>query len=298
MGTICPHIKIIYMIGIYHNADLDGFASGALIKHLYPQAKMYGYNYGMNLDMYTFINEEIIMADISFPIEKMIELKKSNNEIVWIDHHISAINRYNEYVEKTINQLCVPVLKDGVAACELTWEYLFPNTATPRAIMLLSDYDTWQNKNENRWNNNILPFQYGMRNICNSVETFPIEVLYNDKLVDDIINNGKIILEYQRKVNELQVSKSAFESDFYGYKAICINLGGVGSTVFDSIYDDNKHDIKLTFQYDGSKWCFSLYTTKDDIDCSQIAKNLGGGGHKQAAGFEIDDLSKIFTNKK
>lgn len=43
----------------------------------------------------------------------------------------------------------------------------------------------------------------------------------------------------------------------------------------------------------------SLRTTRDDIDVSQIAKELGGGGHKKASGFTIeagiaDSLEKIW----
>ena len=34
------------MIGVYHNRDLDGFTSGAIIKLKYPDAKMIGYDYG------------------------------------------------------------------------------------------------------------------------------------------------------------------------------------------------------------------------------------------------------------
>jgi oligoribonuclease NrnB/cAMP/cGMP phosphodiesterase (DHH superfamily) len=39
----------------------------------------------------------------------------------------------------------------------------------------------------------------------------------------------------------------------------------------------------------------SLYTTKDEVDCSIIAKSNGGGGHKKAAGFRVEDISKIFS---
>ena len=34
----------------------------------------------------------------------------------------------------------------------------------------------------------------------------------------------------------------------------------------------------------------SLYSTREDVDCGAIAKSLGGGGHKGAAGFICDEL--------
>ena len=32
----------------------------------------------------------------------------------------------------------------------------------------------------------------------------------------------------------------------------------------------------------------SLYTDRNDVDVSEIAKAYGGGGHKKAAGFRVD----------
>jgi phosphoesterase RecJ-like protein len=45
----------------------------------------------------------------------------------------------------------------------------------------------------------------------------------------------------------------------------------------------------------------SLRTTRSDVDVTEIAKKMGGGGHKKAAGFVVegtieDVLKKIFTS--
>jgi hypothetical protein len=128
------------------------------------------------------------------------------------------------------------------------------------------------------------------------LETFPIDVFENEKLVKQIINDGLIVLKYQSQSNEFQCKKAAFEFEFNGLRAICLNGGGFNSDVFKSVYDENIHDIMIPFQFNGKNWSFSLYTTKDDIDCSKIAKLYGGGGHKKASGFQIDDISKIFSN--
>ena len=37
-------------------------------------------------------------------------------------------------------------------------------------------------------------------------------------------------------------------------------------------------------------WNMSFYTTRDDVDCSEIAKSLGGGGHCQASGTVTKEL--------
>lgn len=80
-----------------------------------------------------------------------------------------------------------------------------------------------------------------------------------------------------------------------GLRAICLNGGGFNSDVFKTVYNPTKHDVMMPFQYNGTFWTFSLYTTKPEIDCNEIAKLYGGGGHKQAAGFQVDRLSDIFS---
>jgi len=272
------------MIGIYHSADLDGFTSGAIIKLKYPDAKMIGYDYGQSFD-FNAINGATIMADVSLEMPDMLKLaEKSKWDLTWIDHHASKISDYKKFVGDG-ETFCKAVLEDGISACEGTWKYLFPDKSMPKAILILGEYDTWRNKDKDRWENIILPFQFGMRIICNSVETFPNYLFGDDdETIDSIIEKGKIVLKYQAMVNEQQCKKAAFETEFDGLRAICLNGGGFNSDVFKSLYDESKHDIMIPFQYTGKGWTVSFYATKDNIDCTFIAKKHGGGGHVKAAG--------------
>ena len=287
------------MICIYHSRDLDGFTSGAIVRRKYPNAKLIGFDYGQRLPIEEIPSgESIIMIDVSLPMEEMESLAKhSNFNLTWIDHHISAINGYKKYTEGKETFLNA-ILQDGIAACELGWKYLFPNENIPASVTLLGRYDTWRNHDKGEWNEMILPFQYGMKLICNSPESFPTDLFAsNDDLVLGIVKNGKVVIKYQQTQNELFCKKAAFEHSLNGYKAICLNIGMASSMVFQSVYDETKHDLMMPFYFNGSQWIFSLYTTKDGVDCSVIAKSMGGGGHKQAAGFEMDDL-EIFNKVK
>lgn len=304
------------MICIYHNRDLDGFTSGAIVKKWhdelndYPdnvgkgELKLIGYDYGQPVP-YDQIptGETLIMIDVSLKMPDMLKLSEhlgSWKNFIWIDHHISAIKEYEAFMTEREEHypFLTAVLENGIAACEVGWKYLFPNKQTPAAITLLGEYDTWRNSDEFRWHNHILPFQFGMRVHCNSPETFPTELLGNTvahlAMIAPVIENGKCILSYQASVNETQCKKASFEIEFEGLKAICLNGGGFNSDVFKSVYDESKHDIMMPFQFDGKQWTISLYTTKDYIDCSQIAKSKGGGGHKKAAGFQVKEIGSVF----
>src|ERR1700678_3200365 len=123
------------MICVYHNKDLDGYCSGAIVKLRYPAAKLIGFDYGMTLPMEEIPEgEPIIMIDVSLPMQQMYELAAHSHwQLTWIDHHISAINAW----EKEISQgeiFLKAVLQDGISACEGGWKYLFPDDPMPTAV--------------------------------------------------------------------------------------------------------------------------------------------------------------------
>lgn len=283
------------MIGIYHSRDLDGFASGAIIKRKYPEAKLIGYDYGQSIDLPEWHPEPIVMADVSMPMDKMVEIARLCNwQFTWIDHHKSAIKEYNDFTANG-ESFCKAVLQDGISAAEIAWKYFFPEEEMPEGILLLGEYDTWRNQDADRWENRIMPYQFGMRSICSSPETFPWDLvvgMFDVAGTEEIIQKGKTILEYQRAQDE-RACKSSFEAPFEGLRAICLNAGGVSSQTFKSVYDESKHDLMMPFFFNGSFWTVSLYTTKD-IDCSEIAKRKGGGGHRKAAGFQVQNITEIF----
>ena len=35
--------------------------------------------------------------------------------------------------------------------------------------------------------------------------------------------------------------------------------------------------------------------TDGEVDCSRLAKGFGGGGHKGAAGFRVDNIQEFFN---
>jgi len=290
------------MIFVYHKNDLDGICSAAIGKLKYPNIKLIGLDNGEVLDVKIEEDEEVIMADISLPMANMKGISiKTKGKFTWIDHHQSSMNDFNNYEEFNIKA----VLRIGIAACELTWMNLFPDIPVPLAVQLLSAYDVWDKKRFD-WDKLTLPFQYGMRLDCGTnVEKFNTNIFKinfetgnYDNLFQVIYNSGINIAKYQQDQNTLHAKLEYFEEKVLGYNAICINDNTHSSFVFDTVYDENKHDIMLLFYYSKDRWTFSVYSTKPDVDCSIFAKHFGGGGHKQASGFKIKNISKVFTNKE
>ena len=289
---------------ITHSADLDGHASGAIInmamKEKNAEVQVIGYDYGEEFPWAEIPkHSSVVMADVSLPMEQMWALSDySFGKLTWIDHHKSAISAFEEYLEdrlknESIDWIIETSLDTNFSACELAWKYYYPNRPVPKAIELLGMYDTWRNADTQYWNDQILPFQYGMRLYCTSPETFPMGVISDLAYVDEITKIGAAILKYQANVDAYS-AKGAFEIDFKGYRAICINGAGFNSQAFKSVYDEAKHDLMMPFKFNGEFWKFSIYTTKE-INCSELCKSMLGGGHEKACGFQVNDLSDFFS---
>lgn len=280
------------MIIIYHNRDMDGFASGAICKLKYPDARLIGWDYVDDIpDFEQFKDEEVIMIDITFPLDKLKELGEICSQLTVIDHHISFKKQYDE--DSTAWDKFLYLYKDGIAACEIGWKYLFSDKPIPPSLELIGRYDTWRQK-EGDWEGQTLPFKYFMYGSCNSAENFPQSVFDNSQeFRDKGVVIGRSIMKYEDTMNESIAKKNAFEIEAYGHKALAINYFPFSSETLKSLFNPDKHEVLVGFVYTGTKWSISLRSI-GDMDVSAIAKARGGGGHKNAAGFEVKNFEDIF----
>jgi hypothetical protein len=297
-------------IVIYHSADLDGHCSGAIAGHALgyltqSQPQFIGYDHGqpvpvLDLDEHTVV----AITDIAFPREVMFNWHFQAGRLIWIDHHVSSI--------EALLGLFFPGLTEvGRAACELAWQYFFQEEfaaysaegdkplAEPRAVHLLGRYDVFDRSDPVFRQNEIMPFQYGMRAEKTDPATPEGLRLWSHLLtshptasivVDAKIARGAVMLEYERMSNATAARLGAFECQFHGYRAICMTRIKGGSTAFESVYDPARHDVMLTAHFNGRRWDYSIYADKPDLDVGRIAISLGGGGHRYAAGFSSDQF--------
>lgn len=284
-------------ICLYHGNDLDGVCSAAIVKLKNPDVMLFPVDYDGSYDFKKIINkgDEVIMLDYVTNKFSDMEIINDHCDFTWIDHHTSAILDYSEHIVrggKTIKG----VREQGKATCELTWEFLHPNTQIPYPIWLLGRYDV----RDFFIAPSILPFQYGMK-----VDFHPPDSLIwwsnlinesrDSDLIQGIIRNGKTIMRYRETLNRKICEMQAFESEIFVdgciYKTICVNRALCGASVFQSMYDPSKHDIMVVYYIcKRGAWNVSLYSDKKEIDVSEIAKFYGGGGDVGAAGFRCSLL--------
>jgi hypothetical protein len=273
----------------YHSADLDGICSGAIIYDQHPECEMIGINYGDDFPWNTIMKgEKVFMVDFSLqPFPQMIELN-GLADLIWIDHHKTAIED-DEILARQGTKI-KGHREIGMAGCELCWNWLHDHIEIPipPGVALLGRYDVWDKTNP-QWDAEILPFQFGMRLESWSPKSEEWKDIFNGD-TDPWFDKGKTVLQYQTSENKKYAATTAFETEIDGHPVIAINKGLTNSQLFDSVWDREKYHAMLAFYWKKKRWMASLYSDRDDIDVSVIAKAHGGGGHKGAAGFTCDKL--------
>ena len=260
----------------YHSSDLDGHCSGAIVKYRYPECEMFPINYGDGFPWDEIqCGDEIFMVD--FCLQPHEEMKRFNCDIPpltllhYIDHHADAVLAMRDMLNPNNFTFLGKTCLGEKAACELTWEYLFPDKPIPLAVKLLSLYDSWTYQGH-ELEPMVLPFQMRMRmedldpknwsgetkKIWEFLLYYPTESC--DEFIDQLVIEGNLLLRYDEEQKRRYVHTFGFEieliewehnSEWYGpglygdvnlpkkkatYKAIAVNLGHTNSKVFDSVW--------------------------------------------------------------
>ncbi len=280
------------MIHCLFHRDNDGRCSGAIVGKKYgiENVNFIPITYGEVLPWNVIKPEDkVIIVDFSLQKEGEWErLLSITRDIIWIDHHKSAIDRDDAPHHVRGIRL------NGTAGAELTWEYFFPDEDVPLIVKYISDYDIWKFEyNDTRAVNQGL---YSRHCDPKNKELWDI-LLSNDKdvygeLLDEIILHGKIIMEYDKNSWSKIMKYQKYFTRFETYKTIACNLRGP-SLIFEST-DNEEYELMVWWWFNGKEYEYRVSTNRDNIDCSKICEKYGGGGHLKIGGFHHHELLQQF----
>lgn len=290
----------------YHN-DADGRCAGFWVResvrdiHPLAPAEFIEMSYEKPFPMDTIqFGEQIYIVDYSISPDEMRKLLQITGNITWIDHHKSAIEKYDGF-EYPIRGLRY----DGIAACMLTYcylrhmtdnglgeikpfEYWMMNDA-PVFTKLIADWDVWKFAYGDGTRKFITAFNcYDFRPESREWDRFfNTGLRYGVKAEDEMVSEGVSMVKYRDGWAKAYLERFGFETEFEGLKCYAVNLGNCNSEYFKSL-PEGKYDAFMPFAFNGEKWTVSMYSTTHDI--SGICKKHGGGGHAKAAGFTCVEL--------
>lgn len=289
------------MILIYHHDDNDGSCAAAVAANYYDRSeftiKFVAINYGKESWTEEEINEAEKVWLVDFSSDRMEEFVKAcGPKMIWIDHHRTAMEKFPELWGSSSIQGIRSLEK---AACILTWEYTHPeNVSPPLAVAYIGDKDMWTFEYpETR------AFSAGFSLMVKTPDDPVWDVLLGseyEETVNKMISIGELLLEAQKYKLQKAFDRGV-DFTFHSWRARLVNTTGNISELGEFIYRKPEYDIAVMWQAVEDMVVFSLRSDSgnpDSPDCAEIAQQYGGGGHKNAAGFQkknMDFPGLLFT---
>ena len=260
---------------IYHGNCADGFGA-AWVFHSQADRE-FDFHAGVYQDAPPDVTgRDVYLVDFSYKRSVVEKILETATRVVLIDHHKTAIDDLMPLIESKRIESLVDLEHSGAM---LAWKWFRGNFDNPPELLKhIEDRDLWR-------------FALtGTREIQANVFSYPYDFAVWDKLMADPVSNllaegAAIERKHFKDINELvQVVTRNF------------TIGGHVVPVANLPYtltSDAGHKLAQGKPFAGCYWdtpdgrVFSLRSTEDGLDVSEIAKQYGGGGHKHASGFRV-----------
>lgn len=223
-------------------------------------------------------NRDVYVLDFSFPRETMERMNTEARTLVVLDHHKTA--------ERNLIGLPFAIFDMTKSGARMAWEYFYhPTASCPSLVDFTEDRDLW------RWN-----LLYS-REINAVIGSYPhemelwdfLEAQLNDGMLRlALIAQGEAILRYQKQIVDGAVQK-AREVVIAGHCVPCVNATVCFSEIAGALAEGKPFGA-VWFQREDGLFVYSLRSRGDGLDVSEIARQYGGGGHKQASGFQVKKI--------
>lgn len=251
------------------------------------------------------VNREVYVLDFSFPKEDMYALFHKAARVVWLDHHKTAFEMWcateREYYLADTQDGAHILLDNNKSGAYLAWEYFHPATKIPKLIHHIDDYDRWQFKLDGtkefnkalwsyapwsfaQWQREFLPADMGKRSL-----SFEQTARYSG-----LLNEGAAILRAHDQNVQAMVKNGTRECIIYDQTDEFIDRG-LAANCPPHLTSDVGHELANQSKSYGLCWTLKKeglvascsLRSNGNYDVSAIAKVFGGGGHRNAAGFEV-----------
>ncbi len=217
-------------------------------------------------------------SDLTYAgVSKYIEELSPRPTIINIDHHVTNEN----YGDLNL------VIKTAASTTQILYNFFKINnikidkhTATCLLTGLITDTDNFTNSATTV---SSLTIASDLINRGGNIKLIK-DIIFKNKTVNSLKLWGQVFSRLEKHDTHEIVYTYITKKDLKKHKVDMEEAEGIAN--FMNNLSDGKAALILKEREDGTiKGSFR--TTKEDVDVSIIAKKLGGGGHKKAAGFEV-----------
>ena len=251
-------------------------------------------DYGVAPNIHECVGRRVIITDFGFPIETMLAIAEAALQLTWIDHHKSNEPLVERMRCNPIPELpTIVVFDNNRSGAGLAWDYFCveatePWNPKPRPwfVDYVEDLDLWRHA---------LP--HSKEAVGTYIQSIPLGTDTYGHVLDRIsletaVRDGRAMTQYINTWAS-NVAGQHRRIDFAGYASVPIvscSYSGI-SDVLDTLLRVTGAPLALGwFQRGDGQFQYSLRSKRGGPDVSVIAKQFGGGGHVNAAGFQSIEL--------
>lgn len=261
---------------IYHGNCADGFGAAWVFKR--HADREFDFHPGVYQDAPPPVEgRDVYLVDFSYKRAIVEQIREKASRVVLIDHHKTAIDDLDPLIKSGAIESLVSLEHSGAV---LAWQWFHGNldTTMPPLLAHIEDRDLWRFA---------LP---GTREIQANVFSYPYDFAVWDELME-------------RDVDSLRAEGAAIERKHHKDIAELVKvtqrmmqIGGHFVRVANLPYtltSDAGHLMAKGQKFAACYWdtpegrVFSLRSTDEGLDVSEVAKQYGGGGHRNASGFRV-----------
>lgn len=278
---------------LYHD-DTDGFCAAWVASKYLPEDTEYrAVQYGQDPPWEMIDGRAVYVLDFSYKRAVMEEIIARSGRVICLDHHRTA--------EAELAGLPGCEFDMERAGCRMTWDffigkYICKSPLRELIINYVQDRDLWK-------------FELEDSHIINAaIRSWPTTFDAWDRMAErhgNIFSEGRAILRNEQRQVE-SILRNARQVTLDGHRVWAVNTPILISECAGELakrplvyVSDPPLEYAETVRFDplfGLAWfqksdgkvVVSL-RSRGDFDVSELARKMGGGGHKGAAGFEMED---------
>lgn len=270
---------------LYHANCFDGFCAAWVAKGvLKGEVEFVPVQYGQDPPEQAFDKDtRLYVLDFSYSRDVMFKLAALRHEaMVVLDHHKTAQEALCDLSIELASHNCGDALSVtfdmNKSGGRLAWEHFYKlsNIRPPWLVDYTEDRDLW------RWK------LAQSKEINAALRSYPQDfALWDEFARKDALNfgaEGAAILRREKQIVDDHV-RYAREIQMDGHNILCVNATVMFSEIAGELAKGRPFGACYFDRADGKRQ-WSLCSRDEGVNVSEVAKLHGGGGHRNAAGFE------------
>lgn len=266
---------------IYHGQCRDGFCAAWCVWRRSPGAEFFEAHYGGQTPP-DVRGRMVIMVDFSYPRAILAKMAEEAHALCILDHHKTAAEDLAGFEEEQtkLGRTVKVVFDMERSGAGITWDHFNRGQPRPWLVDYIEDRDLWRHK---------LPNGPAVNAYVGTIR-YDFEAYYQASRlnVEDVAKLG-VAVEDKIRQYVTEVAKNARRAVIDGHDVPIVNAPQVDISELVGFLANGETFAVGWWQRSDGMFCYSL-RSKGDYDVSALAKLYGGGGHKNAAGFQVKAL--------